>query len=579
MYHPPHRHRQEDTRNMIIALCLCGVIILLWQIFFELPRRQQLAEQQQRQQLLEQPAPVRALPAAGTEAVLPREEALKRSPRLILRSPELSGSILLQGARFDDLVLKQYRQTVKKDSPPVVLLAPASTAARYFADIGWSSNDPQIALPDKDTLWTTDAAELTPEHPVILSWVNPQGIRFEIKIGMDEHFLFTVTQRVINPTAAPLRLTPFARLNRAPTEESQHFAILHEGPLGIVEGALKEISYDDLEEDGDREYATAEGWLGITDKYWLTAWIPDTDETFIANYQHEARDGQTRFEVNLRLPEVNVPPGGEGTSTSRLFAGAKRVKLLDRYAAEYDIPLFDRAVDFGWLYLMTKPLFNVLHYFNRLLGNFGLAILLLTVCIRLILFPLANKSYKSMAEMKRLMPQMNEIKQRYGDDRLKMNQEIMELYRREKVNPAAGCLPLLVQIPVFFALYKVLFVTIEMRHAPFYGWVHDLSAPDPTNIFTLFGTIPWNPPEILHLGLWPIIMAVTMILQQKLNPKPTDPTQAMIMSALPFLFLFMFASFPAGLVIYWAWGNMLSILQQWLINRKYNPKPAKAQPS
>ena len=336
----------------------------------------------------------------------------------------------------------------------------------------------------------------------------------------------------------------------------------------MLAGTLEEIDYDDLREDGPIELPSQGGWLGITDKYWLASLVPDQESELVANFRHYIAEGQDRYQVDYLRPAMTVPPGETIEVTDRLFAGAKEVGLLDFYANEYGIPLFDRAVDFGWFYFLTKPIFHILHFFYQLLGNYGLAILLLTLLVKLLFYPLANKSYRAMSKMKKLQPEMMRLREQFGDDKMRMNQELMALYKKEQVNPMSGCLPIVVQIPVFFALYKVLFVSIEMRHAPFFGWIQDLSAPDPTSLFNLFGLVPWNPPAFLMIGIWPLLMGATMLLQTKLNPQPADPIQAKVMMLLPLMFIFLFATFPAGLVIYWTWNNVLSVAQQWVIMRR-----------
>jgi YidC/Oxa1 family membrane protein insertase len=386
------------------------------------------------------------------------------------------------------------------------------------------------------------------------------------------NFMFTVTLKVKNNSGKELTFFPYGLINRTYADTGKHMYILHEGPIGVFNNELTEISYEDLRDDGATKLEDSKGWLGVSDKYWLSAIVPDKNETFDANFRHIKRNDKDAYQIDMRGEAFTVPSGDDHSVTMRMFAGAKKVQLLDEYSMKYDIPLFDRAVDFGSLYFLTKPFFELLSFFYSHVGNFGIAILLLTCVIKLVMFPLANKSYTSMSQMKLLTPKMQEIREKHADDKMKMNTEIMEMYKREKVNPMSGCLPILIQIPVFFALYKVLFVTIEMRHAPFFGWIHDLSAPDPTNLFTLFGLLQWDVPGFLHLGIWPIIMCVTMVLQQKLNPKPTDEIQAMVIGYMPYVFLFLFASFPAGLVIYWAWNNTLSILQQWIIIRRLEKK-------
>jgi YidC/Oxa1 family membrane protein insertase len=426
-----------------------------------------------------------------------------------------------------------------------------------------------VAVPDRDSVWQADGDEIRPGQPVTLSWDNGEGLRFARTIALDDGYLLTVTQRIENTTEEPVGLFPFGLISRWGTPKTLGFYILHEGPIGVLEGKLHEIDYDDLQEDGDLDFRSQGGWLGITDKYWLTALIPDQQSEIEARFLHTLHDGQDRYQVDYRgTAPITVAPGQTAEITDRFFGGAKVVGLLDRYQAEYGIPLFDRAVDFGWFYFLTKPLFHVLHFFYQVTGNYGVAILLLTLLVKLIFFPLANKSYRAMSLMKKLQPKMMELREKYADDKMAMNQALMKLYKDEKVNPMSGCLPIVVQIPVFFALYKVLFVSIEMRHAPFFGWIHDLSAPDPTSVFNLFGLLPFDPPSFLMIGIWPLIMGATMLLQTKLNPQPADPVQAKVMMLLPVMFIFLFATFPAGLVIYWTWNNVLSIAQQWVIMKR-----------
>ena len=581
----------NETKNLIIALMACMAIVVSWQFFYEMPRQKEYAAAkkaaQERLAALPQdthmapmpqsetPQEAQAAPLSASDtAPLPRKEALAESPRILIESGELHGSIALKGARFDDITLASYRETLAEDSAEVKLLSPSRSEQAYFAELGWLASGSRVITPDANTLWQSTDSKLTPGNPVILFWDNPDGVRFEMEIAVDDHFLFTITQRVINRSQASLSLAPYALVNRVYVDPETHYYILHEGPLGLKDDALHEVDYSDLREEGPQVVEDTHGWMGFTDKYWLTAFAPEKGR-FKTNFQFYPQGGHNRYQADLLGETVKLTPGGNAEVKTRLFAGAKEVWLLDKYAEEYDIPLFDRAVDFGSLYFLTKPIFLMLDYFYSLLGNFGLAILLLTVIIKLLLFPLANKSYSSMAQMKLVMPKMQEIREQYGDDPVKMNQEIIALYKREGVNPASGCLPMLVQIPVFFALYKVLFVTIEMRHAPFFGWIVDLSAKDTTNVFTLFGAISWDPPSFLHIGALPVILCITMIIQQRVSPKPADPAQAMVMQYLPYVFLFIFAAFPAGLVIYWTWNNILSIIQQIVISRNVEKNPPK----
>ena len=428
--------------------------------------------------------------------------------------------------------------------------------------------DEATAVPGRDTQWQADGEKIGPSEPVTLSWDNDQGLRFVRTVGVDEHYMFTITQRVENTGDKPVSLHPYGLISRWGTPHTLGFYILHEGPIGVLGDKLHEIDYKDLREDGDVELPSTGGWMGITDKYWLTSLVPDQDSELVANFRHYLTDGEDRYQVDYLRPAMSVAPGQSIEVTDRFFAGAKEVQLLDAYGDRYGIPLFDRAVDFGWFYFLTKPIFHILHFFYQMIGNYGVAILLLTLLVKLLFYPLANKSYRAMSQMKKLQPEMMRLREEFGDDKVRLNQELMALYKKEKVNPVSGCLPIVVQIPVFFALYKVLFVSIEMRHAPFFGWIQDLSAPDPTSIFNLFGLLPFDPPGFLMIGIWPLLMGATMLLQTKLNPQPADPIQAKVMMLLPAMFIFLFATFPAGLVIYWTWNNVLSIAQQWVIMKR-----------
>jgi YidC/Oxa1 family membrane protein insertase len=527
-------------------------------------------------------------PAPAASAFKPRAAALAESPRLEVRSDRLLGTISLIGGRLDDLTLANYRETVDPASPQIVLLNPPGTDDAYYADFGWvTDSGSTLNLPNSATHWTASEGPLTPDHPVTLSWDNGQGLTFTRAFALDKNFMFTVTDGVKNAGAAAVKLYPYGRIRRVGTPLLAGYAILHEGLLGVLDGSLKEVKYAAIAKAGTEPYDSTGGWLGITDKYWLVALAPDQATPIHANFLHETEGGKDVYLTNFNAANaLTVGPGASASATTRLFAGAKEVHLLADYRDQLGIPLFERAVDFGYLFFLTKPIFYLLDLIYRAIGNFGLSILALTVCVRIVLFPLANKSFRAMNKMKKLTPLMTELRERHKDDKQKLNQEMMELYKREKVNPAAGCLPVLVQIPIFFCLYKVLFVTIEMRHAPFFGWIKDLSAPDPTSWVNLFGILPWHVPHdfsslpyvggivaaVASLGVWPILMGVTMFLQQKLNPPPPDPVQAKLFMFLPIVFTFTLSRFPAGLVIYWAWNNLLSISQQrflmWRMSRK-----------
>lgn len=575
----------NESRNFLIAIILSVLIIVAWQFFYVMPQKQHnldIAAQRAQQMAEEEKAVKQQLQAQGvavTTENISREEVLALGNRITIHTPSLHGSISLKGARLDDITLANYKETLAKNSPEVVLLSPTETKQSYFAQFGWVDPSNSIALPDNNTLWKADGETLTPEKPVTLSWDNGKGLLFKLRLSVDKHYMFNITQSIENKGDAPVSLLPYGLLNRNWHREHKDFAILHEGPLGVMDGTLNEFRYKDLIDETRKEFKHTTGWLGITDKYWLTAIIPDPKEAYNANFTHSVRNGQDRFQTDFLGDAVTAVPGATVEIPSHFFVGAKQIGLLDEYVDTLHIPLFDRAVDFGVLYFITKPLFLALKFFHGLLGNFGLAILLLTVCVKLVMFPLANKSFTSVHHMKRLQPEITRLKELYKDNKQQMNQEVMQLYKRENINPLSGCLPLVVQIPVFFALYKVLFITIEMRHAPFYGWVKDLSAPDPTNLFNLFGLLHWTPPSLLVIGAWPLIMGVTMIMQQRFNPAPSDPTQATVMKVLPFVFIFIFASFPVGLIIYWAWNNTLSILQQWVINYKLDKQEKTAKGS
>ena len=555
-----------ETKNLVFAILAATAIMVAWQHFYERPRMIAAEAQQAKVEASKSqtPAPSAAKAEGGTIAPV----AANTAPRIRIDTPSLHGSISTIGGRFDDLTLAQYHEQVSNDSPEVKLLNRAGTADAYYIELGMLAQDASQKMPDASTRWATSDTELTVDKPVTLTWNNGAGLKFTRTIAVDEHSMFTVTTSVANASATPVTLYPYGLVSRNYADVSKHYIIMHEGPLGAVNGALEDITYKKLREEGAQKFANTGGWVGITDKYWLTALIPDAGNTFDAEFKHFTRNDADAYQADMRGSPVQVAVGETAKVTTHVFAGPKVVSQLDAYAKAFNIPLFDRAVDFGSLYFLTRPIFAMLSYFHSIVGNFGLAIILLTVCIKACLFPLASKSMTSMSRMKLLQPKMTELKERHKDDKMKLNQEIMALYKREKVNPVSGCLPILIQIPIFLALYRVLFVTIEMRHAPFFGWIHDLSVPDPLNIFTAFGLIDWNPPHIMHLGVLPIIMCCTMIIQQRLNPKPADPVQAAMMNYMPFIFLFMFAGFPAGLVIYWICNNTLSILQQLYINRR-----------
>lgn len=571
-----------EQRNLILAIVLSVGIILAFQYFYGGPvvrEAQQGDSPQSTAQDSVTPQPGGVVPgqvpgtATTTAAPADRKQALAAAPRIPIDNGRVHGSISTVGSRIDDVTLADYHENPDRRSQEIVLLSPPGSPAPYFAELGWVAGQDGLAVPGAETQWEASGQALKPGQPLALSWENGEGLRFAKEFSIDENYLFTITRSVTNEGSEPVTLYPYGLVSRWGTPETLGYYILHEGPIGVLGGSLKEVDYDEIQDEKLIELESTGGWLGFTDKYWLASLVPAQDRPIKASFRYTAGPGgQARYQTDFLGEAVTVAPGQSVEITDRLFAGAKEVDKLDAYEERYGVPLFDRAVDFGWFYFLTKPIFHVLDFFYKLVGNYGIAILLLTLVVKLLFFPLANKSYKAMSQMKKLQPEMMKLRERHGDDRAKMNQELMELYRREKVNPMSGCLPILVQIPVFFALYKVLFVNIEMRHAPFFGWINDLSAPDPTSIFNLFGLLPFEPPAMLMIGVWPLLMGFTMWLQQRLNPKPADPTQAKVMNFLPVMFTFLFATFPAGLVIYWTWNNVLSIAQQWLIMKRMGVK-------
>src|SRR5437764_2317894 len=577
-----------EQRNLLLAIVVSVVILIGFQYLFEKMRPPTPATPPSPAATQTAPAP----PAPGTTspgatapaapgaagqaagmaaapAAETREQAIAEQPRVRINTPRLHGSVALTGGRIDDLTLATYHETVDPKSPEVVLLWPKGTKDPYFADFGWVAGSSGTKVPGPYTPWTASSAgPLTPAQPVTLTSHNGSGLLLTRTIPIDENYMFTVRDAVRNSGSAPVNLLPYALISRTGTPDVAGYYILHEGLIGELGGSLCEVKYSSVETGKPIDYSSTGGWLGFTDKYWLTALVPPQEDAIKARFTHVLQGGVDRYQTDYLGSQITVPADGTAATSTRFFAGAKEFNLLDAYAKS-GIPHFDLAIDFGWFYFLTKPIFLVLQFFFGLLGNFGLAILLLTLIIKLLFFPLANKSYAAMSKMKLLQPEMQKIRERFPDDKARQQQEIMAMYKKVGANPLAGCLPIVIQIPVFFSLYKVLFVTIEMRHAPFFGWIHDLSAPDPTTFINLFGLLPFTPPEaIAHfvaIGAWPLIMGVTMYLQQKLNPQPVDPVQARMFMLLPIVFTYMLSAFPAGLVIYWAWNNLLSIAQQWAI--------------
>ena len=605
-----------ENRNTILAVILSGFVLIAWQYFYNIPQMEkQRATQHTATQhaQVEQPknaaptqptsknnnvastsAPpkagsVPAPPAATSAPTVDRETALAASPRVKIETPTVVGSISLKGARIDDLSLEKFRETVDPHSPPIVLFSPSDTAEPYYSEFGWvPAAGSTVRLPDQNTIWQEEGSgPLTPSSPVVLKYDNGEGLIFRRTISVDDRYLFTVKDEVTNTSNAPVTLYPYALISRGGHPPVSGYSILHEGFIGYLgDEGLQELTYKKVDEKSYSWTNVTDAWLGMTDKYWAAALLPDTNQTLLQ--AHFSTGGQQkRYQADYLLPAQTINIGGTGSANARVFAGAKEVGVVGLnfplvgfggYNKQLGLNHFDLLIDWGHFYFLTKPMFLALDWFYRLVGNFGIAILLVTVIVKLLFFPLANKSYASMAKMKSVQPQLQALKERYPDDKVKQQQEMMEIYKKEKINPIAGCLPIALQIPVFFSLYKVLFITIEMRHAPFYGWIKDLSSPDPTNVFTLFGLLHYDPTQVpifghyLAIGIWPLIMGVTMWVQMKLNPTPPDPTQQLIFGWMPVIFTFMLSGFPAGLVIYWAWNNTLSVLQQSFIMRRNGVK-------
>lgn len=596
--------KHPDHKNIILATVLSFAILLAWGWFYEKPRIDKIEAEKKNSQIVDNtkqklnstnknsnasdPQPSndqvntiendKTLAGNTAENIIfkSREEVINQSlnQRIKINTKALHGSISLKGARFDDITLVDYFEKIpqpNQENKEVVLFSPTESKTRYFADFGWISSNKNIDLPNPNTIWTSSSKTLTPDQEVTLTWQNKQNIEFVIKIAIDDNYMFSIKQIVKNNSKNKITIASYGRVNRVLNNIAQSNYILHEGAIASIQGILHEKNYEDLIEEKNLSLTNSNhsgSWLGITDKYWLGAIIPDKNLDFNAKFAYENKAKNNLFSVDFISDEIEIKEKDQLKLEHNLFAGAKKVKLLDQYANKYELNLFDRSIDFGWFYFLTKPFFFIIDFFNKFFGNFGLAIICMTVLIKLALFPMANKSYEAIAKMKTLQPKIDSIRQRFKDDKIALNREMMELYKREKINPASGCLPVLVQIPVFFALYKVLFVTLDMRHAKFFGWIHDLSAPDPTSIFNLFGLLPFNVSSAFTIGIWPILMGVTMIIQHRLSPPSTDPTQAKILRFMPYVLTFVLASFPAGLVIYWTWSNLLSILQQIYINKK-----------
>ena len=568
----------NEQRNLYLAIGISIAIIISFQFIF--PSQPIQNTSIENEESLEPATSIDGQKNQIVNEIKTRDEILIETDRVTFKNSSIEGSINLKGAILDDLILSKYKTSLDDESDNIRLLLPDGTANPYYIETGWKElKDSNTEIPDLETVWKTNGLELNPSKPVTLSWTNNQNITFKINYTIDEEYMFTITQEIINEGNSTIEVFPYRLIKRINTPDTINFFILHEGLISLVNDELLEKNYDDLAEDCTSSLQLKKtfcdnksqgGWLGFTDKYWMSALIPDSDQSINVNYRH-GNNGRDSYRAGYVGQVYKISPNEDLQYGGKLFVGAKKLNVLSSYDEKLSIPRFTDAIDWGWFSFLTKPVSYAINWFYGYAGNFGLAIIAFTILMRLILFPLAQASFKSMAKMKKLQPDMQRLKETYPNDRQKMQQELMALYKREGANPVAGCLPILVQIPIFFSLYKVLFVTIEMYHAPFYGWIHDLSAPDPLGLMTVFGLIPWNVPpllSIIDIGILPIIMGFTMWLQQKLNPAPADPTQARIFALLPFVFTFVLAGFAAGLVLYWSVNNILSIAQQWFIQRR-----------
>jgi YidC/Oxa1 family membrane protein insertase len=603
--------KDQNNTNTIIAVALSALILLAWQFFYIMPQQQQQRQreelQRQTQMTQVQPAPGQttapgasggpvAVPGASPQVPAPaaaepktREAAIAVAPRVPIETPRVTGSISLKGGRIDDVSLAQFHESIDPKSPAIVLLSPSGSPHPFYAEFGWSAPaESGIKVPGADTVWTQEGqGALTPGRPVVLRYDNGQGLEFRRTISVDDKYLFTLRDEVTNRGQSPVSLYPYSLVSRHGVPQTSGYWILHEGLIGVMgDQGEQQFTYKAMEDKKLQQFSVTDAWMGITDKYWAAALLPDTSAHVQADFRSDLNGATRTFQTGYLLDRQDIAPGATGATNARLFAGAKEVGVVGinfpfgpgGYNKELGLNKFDLLIDWGWFYFITKPLFLLMDLIYNWTSNFGIAILAVTVLLKLLFFPLANKSYASMAKMKAVQPQMQALRERYPDDKVKQQQELMELYKREKINPLAGCLPIAIQIPVFFALYKVLFVTIEMRHAPFFGWIHDLSAPDPTNVFNLFGLLPFDPIHLpvvgafLVLGAWPLIMGVTMWVQMKLNPAPPDPAQKMMFDWMPVIFTFMLANFSSGLVIYWAWNNTLTVIQQSVIMQRNGAK-------
>jgi YidC/Oxa1 family membrane protein insertase len=558
-----------DNKNVFVAIALSMSVLLFWGAFFETPKKP--IDPKNNQKVEQKSESSTIAPTINQPTVIKnisREDSVKKSKRVKIENNSIIGSINLKGAQIDDISFKKHKQEVEGNEN-IIFLNPAETENGFYIETGWTSIGNKIKIPTKESVWSVKGNDaLSNNSPVVLQWNNGEGVLFEKKIELDEKYLFKISQQVRNNSNSSINLYPYAQMtrNKIP-DDIQNFYIQHEGFIGVFDDELKEDDYDDIKEKKIVRESN-EGWLGITDKYWMTAFVPEKGKNFKSTFLY---DNGYKANYIINKP-TTINKSSTGINELRLFVSAKEVETIDGYAADQNINKFDLVIDWGWFYFFTKPLFFVIDYLFKFSGNFGIAIVLITLAIRALFFPLANFSFRSMAKMKAVTPEMQRLKELHKDDKVKLQQEMMALYRKEKINPASGCLPVLIQIPFFFAIYKMLFISLEMRHQPFFGWIKDLSAADPTSIFNLFGLIPWDPPSFMIIGIWPILMGASMWVQQKLNPAPADPIQAKIFAFFPLFLTIILASFPSGLVVYWTVNNILTIAQQYVIVKQTTVK-------
>ena len=555
--------KNSDNSNLYLTIILSIIVMGLWQYFYESPRIERLNQEREFNKEINQAENLNNKLTTEIDSIFPGDY-------IVIDSPKLSGKIYFKGLNFGSLTLKDYKQTVQPDSNEVVLLNRTSQDLQYFSEFGWTARSANYDAPTRSTIWTANNSKLTIDQPVTFKWRNKNNVLFATTVSIDENYMFNIDSAIYNNSEHDVSYAPFGLIYRALPELRESISVVHEGGVGVFNDILKEITLKDLvDQKTETLNSDKNGWIGFSDKYWLTAIVPENNTKFSGSFSGSRKNNFVKFQMDFTGTEYLVPSGKNLTYNTKFFAGAKEEKIIDKYETKYDISLFDRSIDYGWFYFITKPMFKLLSFINKFTNNFGLAIIFMTLLVKLVMFPIAHKSYVSMQKMKKIQPDLAALKKTYKNDYVKLNNATIELYKKEKLNPMSGCIPLFIQIPVFFSLYKVIYISIDMRHAPFYGWIKDLSMPDPTSLLNLFGLFNFNLPAMLTIGAWPIIMGLTMYFQQKVSPPPADPTQAKVMRMLPLIFIFMFQSFPAGLMIYWSVSNLITIAQQLAVKKLY----------